>query len=131
MIAKEKPVKKAPNIAESEWIVMKVLWEKAPRTGNEIVQALDGQVSWSPRTIKTLLNRLVKKGALGFTKQGRAYLYHPLVEEAECFRAKRDSFLQRIYGGAFTPMLAQFIEDGELSPEEIQELKNLLDKKRG
>ena len=71
-------------------------------------------------------NRLVKQGALGFEKQGRAYLYHPLVNEADCVRAESRSFLSRVYGGALLPMLAHFIEEENLSPEEIEELRRIL-----
>ena len=122
-------MKRLPKIAESEWRVMKVLWERSPRTANEVVDRLDGQVAWSPRTIKTLLNRLVKKNALGFTKSGRSYRYFPLVEEVDCVRAERSSFLRRVYGGALTPMLAQFIEEEDLSQSDIEELRSILDRK--
>ena len=75
----------------------------------------------------TLLNRLVKKGALGYEKKGRAYHYHPLVEEADCARAERRSLLERVYGGSLQPMLASFLEDADLSAAEIEELKRMLD----
>ena len=118
-----------PKIAESEWHVMKVLWEASPRTANAVVDALEGVVAWSPRTVKTLLNRLVNKEALGFRKEGRVYHYFPLVDESACVRAESRSFLQRVYGGALTPMLAQFIESEELSPEDLERLKAVLDEK--
>ena len=119
-----------PRIADSEWTVMQALWERSPRTANDVVDALADSVTWSPRTVKTLLNRLVTKGALGYTQKGRVYHYYPKVDEADCVRAERDSFLKRVYGGSLTPMLAQFIEDEDLTPEEIQQLKAILDKKR-
>ena len=122
-------MKKSPKISESEWIVMRVLWERAPITANDVVAALEKSVHWNPRTIKTLLNRLVTKRALGYKKEGRSYLYHPLVDEANCARAERRSLLRRVYGGALTPMLAQFIEDEELSKSQIEELKAILDRK--
>ena len=122
-------MKKSPRISESEWAVMRVLWERAPRSANEVVAALEKLVDWNPRTIKTLLNRLVTKRALGYRKEGRSYLYHPLVDESHCARAERRSLLRRVYGGALTPMLAQFIEDEDLSKSEIEELKAILDRK--
>ena len=121
----------SPKISEAEWRVMKLLWEKAPRTSNEIIDILehDDSVDWNPKTIKTLLNRLVNKGALDFDKEGRAYLYYPKVQEAECRRAERRSFLSRVYSGALKPMLAAFIEDEKLTKEDIDELKRILEEK--
>ena len=73
-----------PKIAESEWRIMKILWEDSPKTANEIVELLSKETNWSPKTIKTLLNRLVKKEALGFKKEGRTYFYYPLVSKDKC-----------------------------------------------
>lgn len=123
-------MKKVPKISESEWRVMQVLWAHSPQTANEVVECLDGHVTWSPRTIKTLLNRLVKKGGLGYTPDGRKYLYRPLVEEQTAVRAERRSFLRRLYGGALSPMLSQFIEDEPLTRDEIDRLQSLLEEKR-
>lgn len=122
-------VKKVPRISDAEWLVMKILWERSPRTGNEVVDALAPSTGWNPRTIKTLLNRLLKKRALGFTQDGRSYLYRPRVAEADCVRAESRSFLQRVYGGALKPMLATFIEEEALTPEEIGDLVRLLESK--
>lgn len=108
---------------------MKVLWARSPATANEVVEALSDTTDWQPKTIKTLLSRLVGKKALGFQKTGRAYAYYPLVDERECVRAERRSFLRRVYDGAMTPMLAEFLEDEELSPEDIADLRRILDEK--
>lgn len=122
-------MKKIPKISETEWEVMQVLWAKSPLSAEEIIAKLAAQDEWHPKTAKTLLNRLVKKQALGFEKDGRAYLYHPLVKEAECVKAASDSFLDRVFGGALTPMVAHFVERKKLSAEEIRALKRLLDRK--
>jgi len=118
-----------PRISESEWEVMKVLWAKAPLSASEIIQALAAQADWHPKTVKTFLNRLVRKKALGFQKEGRAYSYRPLVKEAECVQAVSESFLDRVFGGALKPMLAHFVEHRKLSAAEIRELKRLLETK--
>lgn len=118
-----------PSISDAEWLVMQVFWEKSPRSANEIVEALAGQ-EWSPATVRTLIGRLVKKGALEFEKAGREYLYSARVGEAECQRVKRRSFIRRVYGGAVQPMVAHLIEDEDLTPEELDELRRLLDEKR-
>ncbi|MCX7014583.1 MAG: BlaI/MecI/CopY family transcriptional regulator [Candidatus Sumerlaeota bacterium] len=122
-------MKSIPNISDAEWLAMKAVWARSPITANEVVEALSETTSWKPKTIMTLLNRLVKKGALGFEKEGRAYRYYPLVEEVACVRAESRSFLERVYGGALTPMLAHFLEESRLSKKETEELKRILDRK--
>jgi BlaI family penicillinase repressor len=121
---------KVPQISEAEWEVMRVLWADAPQTANEVCAALADSTTWSPRTIKTLLNRLVNKGALRFTQQGRVYHYRPAVSESACVRAASRTFLKRVFGGALTPMLAHFLEEEQLTAEEIAELRSMLDERR-
>lgn len=118
-----------PKISDAEWQVMRLLWERAPQTTNEVVEALAGQTTWKPKTIMTLLTRLVKKGALAFEKKGRVYEYSPRVREEDCVRAESRSFLDRVYGGSLRPMLAHFLEETPLSKEEIEELRRILDEK--
>ncbi len=118
-----------PRISEAEWQVMRVLWARSPATAGEVIAALKGVCDWSDKTVRTLLTRLVAKKALAYRQSGRAYLYYPLVDEKQCVRAESRSFLQRVYGGALVPMLAAFIEDVDLSPEQIADLKRLLDEK--
>jgi BlaI family penicillinase repressor len=121
-------MKIVPRISETEWEVMKVVWTQAPCAAGEIIDALSRRdPTWHPKTVKTLLNRLVKKKALGFSKEGRAYVYRPLVREEECVDAASESFLERVFGGSLKPMLAHFVERKKLSPEEIRELKRLLE----
>jgi BlaI family penicillinase repressor len=123
-------MKRVPRISETEWEVMKVVWAKSPCSAGEIIEALTStDPTWHPRTIKTFLTRLVGKKALGFRKEGRSYLYRPLVKETECVAAASDSFLERVFGGSLKPMLAHFVEQKKLSSEEIRELKNLLDER--
>jgi BlaI family transcriptional regulator, penicillinase repressor len=117
---------KTPRISETEWEVMKVIWPRHPLAAQEIIEALAAKDDWHPKTVKTLLNRLVRKGALGFRKDGRAYLYRPLVQESDCIAAESDSFLDRVFGGSLKPMLAHFAETRKLSATEIAELKRLL-----
>lgn len=121
-------MKKMPRISETEWEVMKVVWEQAPCSASRIIATLHQRdAAWHPKTVKAFLNRLVKKKALGFKVDGRAYLYHPLVRQSECAEAASVSFLERVFGGSLKPMLAHFVARKRLSPEEIRELKKLLD----
>jgi BlaI family penicillinase repressor len=93
-----------------------------------VIEALAGSdASWHPKTIKTFLARLVNKKALGFKKEGRGYVYRPLVSEKECVDAASESFLQRVFGGSLKPMLAHFVEHKKLSASQIRELKELLE----
>ena len=121
-------MKKMPRISETEWELMKVVWAHGPCPAGLIIQALARtDPTWHPKTVKAFLNRLVKKKALGFSREGRAYLYRALVEQKECVDAASESFLARVFGGSLKPMLAHFVERKKLSTEEIQELKRLLE----
>jgi len=122
-------MKGVPRISEAEWLVMKVVWSKGPLTANEVVEEVARKKNWHPRTVKTLIHRLLKKKALRFEKEGREYLYHAAVTQAECVRMERRSFARRVYGGAMKPMLAEFLEDADLSAEDIADLKSILDQK--
>lgn len=123
-------MKPIPKISETEWEVMRVIWATAPLTAAEIIEALTAQdATWHPKTAKTLLNRLVKKKALGYKQEGRAYLYCPLVKETDCAVAESESFLDRVFGGSLQPMLAHLVERKKLTAAEIRELKRLLDEK--
>lgn len=110
---------------------MKICWLKsAPCTANEIVKALERSTDWKPNTIKTLIGRLVKKGALAFKEEGRSYIYNPLVAEEECIKAESKSFLTRVFGGALKPMLVTFLQEEKLSQDDIEELKQLLEERK-
>ena len=106
---------------------MKLLWRESPQTAKQLITSLSDSVQWSPKTVKTLLNRLVKKNVLGFNTSGRIYEYYPLSKEEDCLKFARNSFLNRVYNGALKPMLVAFLEDDKLSGEEIKELKKILD----
>jgi BlaI family penicillinase repressor len=116
-----------PRISEAEWEVMEVLWKKSPRTASEVVEVLSGKGRWKRETIRTLINRLVRKKAVGFEKKGKQYHYFPFVKEAECIRKETKTFLRRFHGGSIEPMLADFVQEEKLSPEKIARLRQILD----
>lgn len=119
-----------PRISETEWEIMRVVWGKNPITAAEIIDELaKADSTWHPVTAKTLINRLVKKGALGFDQEGRAYLYRPLVSERECVNAVSASFLERVFGGSLSGMVAHFVEHRKLSTKQVRELRKVLDEK--
>lgn len=119
-----------PRISETEWVIMKILWKKSPLTANQVIEELDGTVDWSPLTIRTLLGRLVKKGALESPKVDGIYHYAPAISEKECVGAESRNFLKRVYNGAFKSMMANFLEEQQLSEDEIAELKRILEDKK-
>src|SRR5215831_2637801 len=120
-------MKKVPRISETEWEVMKIVWADAPCTAGHVIEALNRHdPSWHPKTVKAFLSRLVRKGALAFKKEGRAYLYRACVREKDCVDAISESFLERVFGGSLRPMLAHFVEQKKLSEEEIRELRRIL-----
>ncbi len=119
-----------PSISESEWEVMTVLWHGAPKTANEVILSLQESTDWKPKTIRTLLDRLVHKNVVGVNKNQRIYTFFPLYSQDECQRAEAQSFIRRIYGGTVKSMLVQFIQEDSLSDEEINELRTILAKKQ-
>jgi len=119
----------SPHLSDAEWIVMKRLWERHPRTAQALAAELAEATAWSPSTVKTMLARLAAKGVVGFTKQGREHLYHPVLSAEACQRAESASFLQRVFGGALRPMMAAFLEDESVGEAELKALRRLLDEK--
>ena len=116
-----------PRISDAEWEVMLLLWERAPRTASEVAATLGPAHDWSERTVKTLLARLVKKGALAASPDGKRYLYEPVISRDACVRRETRSFLDRVFGGSASPLLAHFVREGELGAGELEQLRALLD----
>lgn len=122
-------MKEMPRITEAEWVVMKVFWQKSPQTANEAVNALQDS-NWNPKTIRTLINRLQKKKALGYEKDGRHYRYFSLIQEDECVLKETNSLFSRAGTAVLKPMLAALLREQKLSAKEIAELKEILDHKK-
>ena len=121
-------MKPLPQISEAEFEVMKIIWKHAPISTNEITEKLTKTTKWSPKTIQTLIKRLVTKGALSYEKQSRVFVYTPLIEEKKYISQESYSFLERYYEGNITAMLSAYIEDDKLSESEIDTLRSLLAK---
>lgn len=115
------------KISEAEYEIMKAVWKNAPISTNEVVELFEGG-NWSPKTVQTLLARLVKKGALGYEKRGRVFVYSPLIDEEEYRREESSSFLKKFYNGALNSMVLNFIDGDKLSPDDIDELTRILEK---
>ena len=123
-------MRELPQISEAEFEVMKVIWKYAPINTNEITEKLTQTTNWSPKTIQTLIKRLVSKKALTYEKQSRVFVYTPLIKEDEYIRRESNTFLNRFYDGNITSMLASYIEDDKLSETEIDTLRSLLSEKQ-
>ncbi len=117
-----------PDIAESEWSIMEALWESNPQTASEVTKTLRPTTNWAENTVRTLLTRLVEKGALktGENASGTR-TYMPAVKREACVRAEGESFMQRMFGGAAKPLLVHFAQNSKLTAEEVKELKKILD----
>ena len=119
-----------PNISAAEWEVLKVVWKKSPCSAHEVVAALAPSKTWTMATIKTLLNRLHSKGALRFEKVGKSYLYHPAITEDQLRAAETDSFVDRVFDGSLSPIIAHFARSRKLSEQDLDELERILKKGR-
>lgn len=118
-----------PKVGEGEWYVMKALWAQSPLSGSDIVKAVSRETDWSQSTILTMLRRLVAKKAVG-ARQEQVMMYFPLLDENEVKRAETSQFVRRVYEGSANLMLRSFIEAGELSEQEREALRKLLDEMR-
>jgi BlaI family penicillinase repressor len=120
---------KEVRITEAEWEVMAVAWDRAPVAATTIADALQKKRQWSLATVRTLLRRLVNKGALRQEAEGKRYLYQPRVSKDECVRRESDSFLDRVLGRAPSVSILHLVEKANLSAEDIQELRKILREK--
>lgn len=118
----------APNISESEWAVMEVLWDNSPQTAPSVAKVLQESTGWAENTVRTLITRLVEKGAVKIADPtATPKLYAAAVKRETCVKAESESFLGRIFQGAAKPLLVHFASNARLTPEEVRELKKLLD----
>ena len=121
-------MRQMPQISESELEVMKVLWELGPSTSAQVIERLGPRSNWKPKTIQTLITRLVAKKAIkAEPTEGKAFLYSPLVSAEEYRAYANSSFLKKIYNGSVNLMLASFVKEQRISKEQLEELKKLLD----
>lgn len=114
-------------ISEAESVVMEVLWERQPLSAEDVVAALSPSTEWQEPTVKTLLNRLLKKRAIGAERDGRRYLYRPLLKREDYVHAASKGLLDRLFDGRVAPLVAHFSERRKLSKKDIAELKRLIE----
>lgn len=114
-------------ISDAESTVMEVLWQRHPLGADEVVAALAESTQWQEPTIKTLLNRLLNKGAVSAEKQGRRYLYAPVLQREQWLLGESRGMLERLFGGRVAPLVAHFSEHHQLSAGDIADLRKLLE----
>ncbi len=115
------------RISEAEAVVMQVLWSDHPLSADEVMARLPGGNEWAEATVKTLLNRLLNKGAIAAEKEGRRYLYSPLVQRDAWVLEESRSLIDRLFDGRVAPLVAHFSQHRKLSTEDVAELRRLLE----
>ena len=120
------------QVSEAESVVMEVLWDaeaggRAPIAAEDVVAALSQRQDWQEATIKTLLNRLLKKGAIKASKDGRRYLYAPVLSRQAWLTDESEGLVERLFGGRVAPLVAHFSRQRKLSPKDVAELRKLLE----
>tara|TARA_R110002033_G_scaffold59536_7_gene109439 strand:+ start:2338 stop:2733 length:396 start_codon:yes stop_codon:yes gene_type:complete len=114
------------RISDAEHAVMEVLWKRAPMTAAEVADQVVRHKDWSLQTVKTLLSRLAAKAVVGTERDGRRFLYSPLVERDDYLTGVSRNFVDRLFGGKVTPLVAHLAEADELSADDIREIEELL-----
>ena len=119
-------MKNGRSISEAESVVMEVLWRHGPSVSEDVVAALAGRQEWREATVKTLLSRLLSKGAIRAEKDGRRYLYSHVLTREQWLSRESEGFLDRLFGGRVAPLVAHFSRHGKLSKKDIAELRRLV-----
>lgn len=120
------PVRKPPAISDAESEVMQVIWNRGSSTTEDVVAALERHGKWQEATVKTFLNRLLKKRALDAHKDGRRYVYSAALTREEWMSAESHGFLDRMFGGRVAPLVSYFSQQKKLGKKDIEELKRLI-----
>ncbi len=118
------------RISDSEWDVMESIWAAGACTAADVIRRLRATHDWNHSTIRTLLARLVEKGALAYDVQGSRYVYRAAVSRGQCVRREGRSFLEKVFGGDVAALVAHFVAEAPLDRKQIQQLRQLLARKK-
>ena len=118
------------QISDAEWDVMEPIWAAGACTAADVIRELRATRDWNHSTIRTLLARLVEKGALRYDVDGSRYIYRAAVSRDQCVRQESRSFLKKAFGGDVTALLAHFVEEASLDRDQIEQLRRLLAQKK-
>ena len=113
-------------ISNAEFEIMDVLWADSPLAASDVAKRVAGKTDWSSKTVKTLLARLVEKGALAFRSEGRRYLYRPLITRAEYAKEETETLADKLFGGRAAPLIAHLADARGLAADDIDELESIL-----
>jgi BlaI family penicillinase repressor len=130
-MAQSQQQQSVPQISDGEWEVMKVVWDRQPVPASDIVVRLRREQGWAPRTVKTMLGRLVDKGAISYEVDGKRFLYRAKVRRETCVRQESRSFIARVFGGAVAPAVVHLLTHSTLSADELKQLRRILDGEGG
>lgn len=119
-------IKKNARISEAEMQLLQLLWDESPLGASELAERLPSSRQWSLTTVKTLLSRLVAKGALHAEQQGRRYLYRPAIARKTVAGGQAGGLIDRLFGGRVSPLVAQLAEQRDLDPDDLAELEALV-----
>ncbi|OFA03751.1 BlaI/MecI/CopY family transcriptional regulator [Duganella sp. HH101] len=119
-------MKPVPQISEAESVVMEALWTRSPRSAEEVAAAIGDERAWQESTVKTLLNRLLRKNAVKVLKDGRRYLYSAALTREQWLHSESKGFLDRLFDGRVAPLVAHFSRHRKLSKADLEELKRLI-----
>ena len=122
-------MKKLPQISEAEYVIMKILWSTHPLSTNDICEKARQTHDWNPKTIHTLLSRLVAKQMISYEQRGRMYHYFPLISQDNYLKQENHLFLNRFYDGKVAPMLSTLLSSSDLSDSDLESLYEILDAK--
>jgi len=114
------------DISKAEFEVLDALWQGHPASATEVIERLNENKEWHEKTVKTLLSRLVKKGAVDFEKEQRRYLYFPLIEKETYTTKEGMSMIERMFSGKLSPLVAGFAKNKSIDKQDIDELKQII-----
>lgn len=113
-------------ISQAESVVMQALWSSGTATSEDLIARVAAANDWQEATVRTLINRLLNKGAISAEREGRRYVYRPLMAESDWVTEESNGLLDRLFGGRIAPLVAHFSQEGKLSREDIRDLKKLI-----
>lgn len=119
-----------PQISDAEFEVMNVIWKYAPINTNDIVEKVSQNNEWSPKTIQTMISRLEKKGVISHEKEGKIFVYSPRVLKESYLEAESRTFANRFFDGAMNRVVVNYLDNSELTEDDIHELQAILERKR-
>lgn len=123
-------MKRLPQVSDAEFKVMDIIWKYEPISTNDIVDYLLTEKDWSPKTIQTMLFRLEKKGVITHEREGRRFIYSALIQKESYMESEGRTFINRFFEGALGQMVVNFLDQQDLSDEDIDDLQAILDRKR-